>query len=992
MQRYERLLGWALQVTDHDRARAEDLVHDIFIQFTLSQPAIDRLYNVDGYLYTMLRNMHLSQIRRATRLRDAAPSLANFDSAELGIRNVDPRNQILVREELRLICQYACMRKNSSKAGSVLILRFFHGYYPSEIARILRSTCAAVDQWLRIARREVRLYLNDRESLSFISATTDTAISYPSEASSQTEDVLAQLRKAIFSTNETDCFSREDLRLQFASENPGTVDNQILNHAVTCASCLDEVNRLLRLPLLSERHPTDRLGPDRDSGGGDGPRGPGASSAAAFTRSSRRQLKEVIEHRPHELRIAVNGFVLGSQKVSSEVSELSLSINQAEKLGFIEVFSEQEVRLLFLSIEPPPDGQAEYKEHVELSDGRALELALRFSETWPSLNVTYHDPTFPAESEVLSAESQVGVDSEAITEKSDSQGTARSKVGRSARCREWIVSKFPTLHWGLFLRPGTVTAIFALLLIAVIVIVQLRHAPPLTTFAADLLQRSTTAEAALAARTDQVLHRTISLEAKNLVGEVVARQRIEVWHSGEKRITARRLYDDRGVLIAGDWRRADGVQALYHHGAKPQLQLVPEKRPEALVSADSVWQLDPSAKDFTSLIGNSQNAGVQETPSTYVISYTQQQQEGGGPKLVRATLTLSKSDLHATELTVVLQPKDGAGSMPDTQRSVPVEFRFVESRFERRPIDAVAPALFEPDPDLISSIEPGRNPKPETPVTVAQPPSPVMATAALEVEVLNLLHQVGADLGEQISVTRVADGDLKVQGLVDTDKRKSELLATLSSVSRNPVVKIEISTVAEANAAAEKNARRNPKSVSSEGVVVQRVEAAKDVMPAGPELRRYFGDEEQMRRFASRMINRSHEAMRHAGALKRLLNQFSPQDLRELDPEARAKWLALVRSHANAFQAETAALRQELQPIFFASAPSGASQRSAAITSDEELARAVARLFDLGSANDEIVRAAFSSSASGSGATISSQFWGLLKSTESLAAAIQKAH
>ena len=131
-------------------------------------------------------------------------------------------------------------------------------------------------------------------------------------------------------------------------------------------------------------------------------------------------------------------------------------------------------------------------------------------------------------------------------------------------------------------------------------------------------------------------------------------------------------------------------------------------------------------------------------------------------------------------------------------------------------------------------------------------------------------------------------------------------------------------------------------------------------------------------------------AMRHAGALKRLINQFSPQDLRELTPEARAKWVALVRSHANAFQAETAALRQELQPIFFSS-PSAAVE-SPIIDSDEGLMRAVTRLFDLGSGNDARIRLAFSVSSSGGGATISPQLWGLLKSAENLAAAIQRVH
>jgi hypothetical protein len=87
-------------------------------------------------------------------------------------------------------------------------------------------------------------------------------------------------------------------------------------------------------------------------------------------------------------------------------------------------------------------------------------------------------------------------------------------------------------------------------------------------------------------------------------------------------------------------------------------------------------------------------------------------------------------------------------------------------------------------------------------------------------------------------------------------------------------------------------------------------------------------------------------------------------------------------------------LSQELRPVFNASAPAGAAPQGVAITSDAELIRAVARLFDIGSANDQTIRTAFSSSATGTAgpSPINSQFWGLLKSAESLAAAIQKVH
>jgi len=994
-QRYHWLMGWALRLTNNDREQAEDLVQDTFVHFMISRPDLGSVQeNVEGYLYSSLRNMHVSQVRRALRVRETAFPIADIlsisetTSVQGELRSTAHRVQI--QDELCRICQYASIRKNSSKVGSVVILRFFQGYYPNEIAAVTGSTRAGVDKMLQRARTEARLYLKHPDSLSFLHG-EQQAPDLQIRFGQQPEDLLTELRQALYSTRIGACLSIGQLREAYQSQETDGVNHQMLAHVVCCAVCLDQVNRLLGLPLLAEREPEGMTGRDkRDRNKGDGGSGDG-SSTGDFMDKPRRRLKQVLEHRPKELRVSVNGFILGSHTINSESNQLSISAKGEERIGFVEVFSEEEVRLLFCVVEPPPEGPVERKVVASLSDERNLELSLDFSDAWPNINVTYHDPAFCTEAEVAGQPIQSKADAESIDQESGFQNLAAARVTPLARCREWIASRLPTFSWNSLLRPGTVIAAFALLLIAVLVFVQLRRIPPAATTAADLLDRSVTAETALASRTDQVLHRTISLEAKNLAGEIVARQRIEVWHSGEKKITARRLYDDRGVLIAGDWRRADGVQTLYHHGAKPQLQLAPEKRHDALIANESVWQLDPSAKDFSSLIAGNENAHVEETATAYVISYAQQQAELSRSRPVKATLTLSKSDLHATELTVVIQAKGGSSSTTDVQRSLPVEFRFVESRFERRPNDAVAPALFEPDPDLVSSAPPLRNSKPETPLAVTQPLSPVIATAALEVEVLNLLHQVGADLGEQISVTRVTDGQLKIQGLVDTDKRKAELLAALNSVSKNLAVKIEINTVAEATAAAEKNAKRNPKSVPSPDLVVQRVEATKDAMPAGPELRRYFGDEEQTRRFASRMINRSHEAMRHAGALKRLLNQFSPQELRELDPEARAKWLALVRSHANAFQAEISALRQELQPIFFASASPGASPDSAAITSDEELARAVARLFDLGSANDERVRAAFSSSATGTGATINPQLWGFLKSTESLAAAIQKA-
>ena len=83
------------------------------------------------------------------------------------------------------------------------------------------------------------------------------------------------------------------------------------------------------------------------------------------------------------------------------MNEQTLNINVPEKIGFVEVFSEQELRLLFLAVEAPPDGPVEQPAVVELSEGRRLELTVSFQVPWPQVRVVYVDPTISALLEAL---------------------------------------------------------------------------------------------------------------------------------------------------------------------------------------------------------------------------------------------------------------------------------------------------------------------------------------------------------------------------------------------------------------------------------------------------------------------------------------------------------------------------------------------------------------------------------------------------------------
>ncbi len=996
--RYERLLSWSLQLSENDRELAEDLLHDAFVQFTFTQPDLKKIRDLNSYFYGMLRNLHLLQVRRETRNRLQQLPVVEYDSAADGLRTIDLRDRLQVQDELRRVCHYTCARKETSKSASVLILRFFHGYYPSEIAQVLRTSRSTVDVHLLTARNEARTIVDNPGAFTPMGGTAKVEV-LPSALARTTDDFLGELRETIFRSRRNDCFSSEQVAAIYQSASP-QIETWQLAHIVSCPPCLDEVNKMLKLPLLRDRLAIDSLSRDkRGKGCGDGPSGGAAGGAM---NRLRRRARRVFEHKPQELSVSVNGYVQGSQRINAELSELSLNVNLPEDIGCVEVFSEQQVRLLLLSVEDlPPVGAAEQSSRIELSEGRTLDLTVKFRSPLPALEVVYQDPTFkevetllanPGERDVVVEPLENGAVFSRPSAESDAPGPFRQ------RCLNLIsrLTGRPWAHWSFLMKPSVITALIALIAIAAILLTFRPTAPPPTISAGDVLHRSALAEEAIAARSDQVIHRIVNFEARKVAagssegGELIANRRIEIWQSGEKGITARRLYDEKNALVAGDWRRKDGVQTLYQHGARPRIQLAPERRVvTSTLNADNVWQLSPSAADLLALIGSPDRTRVEQRGNLYVVTYENQGMATSGSGLIRASLTLSHDDLHAIELTLLVRQGD---ANPQSELRSPqfVEYRFTETAFQPQPLSAVAPSVFEPEPELLSSLELGtRNPKPETNALtpVPQPLVPVTASADLEVEVLRLLHQAGADLDDQTTVTRTPDGRLRIGGLVENLERKLEILRALAPVAGNPALKVEIRTVAEAVA----TQKQSPASSSSPTVSIQSVEANADTFPAYQELRNRFSDEEA-RAFATRMVGRSREAMRHAWALKRLINQFSAEELRTLAPEARAKWFSLIRDHARAFERETAGLRQELQPIFSPGAGGNGSGAEITIAGDADLDRAVERLFELGSANDQVVRSAFTISSTGSTTTAvrTAQFWRALGDAQKLAAKISR--
>lgn len=1019
VEHYDWLLRWALQFTNNDRERAQDLVQQVFAQLALAHTDFSAVQNIRAYLYTTLRNTHLSEVRLAGRSHNQSQSIVEYSIAEAALGASDPYSLFQTQDQLRRVCQYACLRKQTSRAGSVLILRFFHGYHISEIATVLGGTCQAVRQSLKFARSEARLFLDDPGALKLISRTQSGTVPFTGTVCAA-DELLAELRRAIFRSCEGECLGSDSLSTLYLEDHIVAAENITLAHIVSCAKCLDAINGLLGLPLLAERHPADALGPNNNWRGGSGTSGNSGSTKDSL--QARRRLKnqnqqlsnsillkcrrratESFEHHPRELCVSVNGHVLGAQAVNSRTSHLRLDVTLTEPLNFIEVMGDERTRLLVMTIDPPPHGEPTQERRIYLSEGRYIEASFRHGNPWPLVEVIYQNPSFTAESQVspstvegmwsatnalpklpVKVESSFNGASQAGSIKPISRLLTGLSRANLARYPQAVISLIRQRHFQTaplrWTSPSFITAILSIFLIGALLFLRLNTTP--TVSAANLIQLASAAEETLNGDAGRAVHRVIDLEERaHAGGELIARRRIETWRDPGRDLSARRVYDEKGQLIAGEWAthsktKGAASRTIYHRGDVPRVE--PSARnPQTEFRNLEFWQLEPSAKDFAELIGHAETAHVSEDSSVYVISYAGQQAIDG--MLVQATLTIRKSDLYAVEQTLVAQ-----------RGTETRQYRFVETNFERPSVRTIAPAVFEPDPEVISEgiKEEGTKRKGDSPSLAV--PSSIAATPDLELRVVYILDPFRARFGDQVSLIRTPDGALVVKGIVDTEETRKEILRALSPVD-NPALTVQIETVASALA-------HRPQS-SSDRVISLEFAKPENAIPVYPELRRYYSRaaleddrvDQAVRSFAARVVGRSRRILSHAIELRQLKERFSSPQV--LTSDAKVKWFSLIQNHTGALRRETSALREDLAPIFFINEDSGSDSGSIQISTEADLAMAIDRLYKLASSVDQTVRSAFTTSSDDRAAELikSSRFSASLIAAEKMAGSIGQA-
>ncbi|HWR37389.1 MAG TPA: hypothetical protein VN622_16125 [Clostridia bacterium] len=469
-----------------------------------------------------------------------------------------------------------------------------------------------------------------------------------------------------------------------------------------------------------------------------------------------------------------------------------------------------------------------------------------------------------------------------------------------------------------------------------------------------LLRNASLDERAAIEQPGKVLHRVVNMEQRvAATGDLIARRRIDIWQAGSKKV-AHRVYGANGALVAGEWTNSDGSHAVYQNA---KLRSTPST-PQLSLTDDAIWRFAPSAETFAHAAGHLENVTVEEKPGVYVLEF-----ENSRPgNLQYASLTLRRSDLHAIEQT--LQVEQGGKSEV---------YHFVEAEFERKSVDNVAANVFDVDSGLVPSSAPTKLARLE--------PSLAHSTAELEVSVLERLDQVNALVGNQLTISQEIPGTLLVEGVVDTEERKQEVVSALAPLAPSPAVRLAIRSAAEA----EEQQLRAP----STRLHVQEVEVTADAQNGNPDIRHYLAQtgrwsgkqlEDEVHRFSYDAYNHLAEAQLEALALRQIVESLSVPEFNSMRPTSRRQWQALVRRHAERTQREIRAVRESFMPIFFNPTSSNSEPPLPTDLRDE-----VFLISKLAADADSVIWQALSSSSEGASARLRSpQVWESLKLVEQL--------
>jgi DNA-directed RNA polymerase specialized sigma24 family protein len=879
LDNYDWLLARAQTLTRGSKGQAKELLQDLYVRFAQAKsgPEVSDENRLRGYLYRTLKNLSISQGLRNGRNALSNLMLVDYDSAEIAVAAVDRSQLLYVRSDLAGICEYACIRRRTARAASVLILRFFFGYHSSEIVGILQSTPVAVDRLIQIARQEARAFLTRPGALHFMGQDVTRTPPYSQYLPDESAALFAELRRRIFTEVEGDCAPEGEIESRYGTPPGPQVTTPGLAHLVSCRSCLEKVNSLLHLPSLSERFSSDFLDHTDDSS----PPSPGSSRHTLP--KLRKKLRETFEHRPIKLQIAVNGEIRGAQQVTSSISNFQIKLKPFSRPEFIEVLSEQGLCLLYLDLETtditdPSSQRAE----VELSDGRSLIAEITSGGASQVVNVSYYDPLLDDASETRSLNPELWP----LPLHEDPTNPSPARKRFSAWIRERLSRWLSTFNWRWPLSLGLATASVAVL-IGLGLFNDSRKKTTTLPSASALLTESIRAEQNVIPPQGAV-RQTFALEVWSGEGSLLDSVKVESLQSRLPERSAFRLFTANGGLIAGRWTDSAGNVTRY---SKKQGLQHPSSDRQPQSQFDEAWTHIPDAAGFEKISGDPQKLSVQRNGESYELDYADAG-AANNSAIISANLVLAAATLHPVAETLRL--RDGRETR---------EYRFRELKYEVVPVNQVQNSDFDPKPELsrlrsgLPSIRPDAN------------------DAHLALEALQLLSNLGPEVERIVDMERLPDGSVRLSGVFSTSEQKAAVLRVFESMPSGGHLKLALHSNDEGSGSI------GPKSRLIHVESVASIEVENQRIPFDSELRSFLSSqglsdqllEERIHQVATDTIGHSAQLHREAWSIRQIsANDFTSAELRLMQPDDKMLWLTLLDKHLRAFDQGLSAIDRDL--------------------------------------------------------------------------------
>lgn len=752
LNHYDWLLDWARQHTQGASEEAEDLVQDLYVRFVQmkSGPDFTDEDQIRAYLYTSLKNLFISKKLRSGRDAVAGLLAVDFDSVEFAISAVDRSQLLHVRSDLASICEYACIRRKTNRAASALILRFFLGYFSTEVMALLKAKRSNVDTLIETARLEAKAYLNRPGVLRFLSRGERKSPTFPRYLPEQPEALFAELQRRIFSETQGTCLPPDELGDRYLRPDAPAFNTQEVAHLASCGTCLNQASRLLGLSDLTLRFFNEGDPPaDADP--------PSAKTGKEGLKKLRRKLRETYEHRPKKLQIVVDGEVRGVQTITSASSNLQIALPPLSQPGFVEVLSEQGVGLLYFDLQqetlkvPAPRVAA-----VDLSDDRQLSVSLTLAGGAPVIDVSYYDPLLEGGAEgPPSARAPIFELSEP-----GSQETHRHEMEVPLKGDRWLSGLLSNLKRR---RPWAIAIAVGLCVLIVLGLPYTRTPgrPKKQITAAAILNQSIE-RAAGAASPHGAVREIFSLEVRSGEGKTIATVQVDSLRSADRPLQVLRLRTTSGNVLASHWIDVSGKVRDFSKPGKSKS----EGAVHAISVPDKLWQHPPNTADFEELAGNNENLELRESQDGYEVSFKRPTTLKKA-SIVEGRLIIANATMRPVAETLRVQDGD------DTR-----EYYFQQLRYEVLRAEQVRASDFNPE-SYTYSLPSRANTGDDVHLTL---------------QALQVLGNQTQNIQAAVDIERHPNEAVEVTGVLPTQQQARSLIQSLRALRGGSDLKIDLHT------------------------------------------------------------------------------------------------------------------------------------------------------------------------------------------------------